>query len=223
MAANTTSRDRAVHDEVWGKLLALEPDIAFLQEASAPPVGLLAGDSLLGWRATRRWDSAIYAPLLEVVESRAVEEVSMHGQVASARIARDEHLLWLVSIHASTRDAVVPHLKAILSAVDQCFAGSLILAGDFNSCRLADEWYPGYGHLEFFEELELHLTNCHHAVHGKEAQSFFADGYPPFQNDHIFVSTDITVQGCEVLPHQPFKGLSDHVPVIAELAIPGFD
>jgi endonuclease/exonuclease/phosphatase family metal-dependent hydrolase len=211
-----------VHDDVWRKLLALEPGIAFLQEASAPPADVLAEGSLLGWRATRRWDSAVYAPLPEVVESHAVEEVSTHGQVAIACVEQDEHFLWLVSIHASTRDAVVPHLRAILSAVDRCFSGSLILGGDFNSCRLADKWYPGYGHLEFFEELELRLTNCHHAIHGKEAQSFFADGYPPFQNDHIFVSNDIAVHGCEVLPHQPFKGLSDHVPVIAEVAIPGF-
>lgn len=103
-------------------------------------------------------------------------------------------------------------------------AGSFILAGDFNSCRLAEKIWPGYGHLEFFEgaESSYGMANCFWNEHHREQRTYWKDCKDegqPFQDDHIFVSSDLQerVRGCSVLDYEPFRGISDHTPMILEI------
>jgi Endonuclease/Exonuclease/phosphatase family len=159
MAANTTSRSAEVHSAGWGKLLALSPDVALVQEAMAPPptidMGLVACIV-----PERRWSSLVYSPD-PIDEPRVLEELSDHGRVAMGQINVGERTIALVSLHAWTEPATVPHLEAIFARLAETLDCPCIVAGDFNSCRLADEVWPGYGHLEFFERIEDDFVNCH--------------------------------------------------------------
>jgi len=44
---------------------------------------------------------------------------------------------------------------------------SFLLAGDFNSCRLADKRWPEWHHLELFERIEADfgILNCYWHLH----------------------------------------------------------
>ncbi len=102
--------------------------------------------------------------------------------------------------------------------------GSFILAGDFNSCRRAEQIWPGRRHLEFFEGAEgrYGMVNCcwkeHNRgerAHGKDCR----DEGEPFQHDHIFVSAGLQeqVRSCSVLDYEAFRGVSDHTPMVLDI------
>jgi hypothetical protein len=116
----------------------MDPDIAFLQEAMAPPPDLVDPARLVGLSQDWKWS-------------------------------------FLVSLHAWTTPAVVPHLNAIFDQLEELIKErSFVIAGDFNSCRFADRVWPGYGHLKFFERIEANgMVNCHWRRNGREDRTFF--------------------------------------------------
>lgn len=117
---------------------------------------------------------------------------------------------------------MVPHLDAIFQQLAEAMpTESMVVAGDFNSCRLADKVWPGYGHLDFFERVEESgFVNCHWHLHKAEARTLWGRGNGhPFQDDHIFISKDLepALRSCQVLGYEPLRGFSDHAPIEAEL------
>jgi endonuclease/exonuclease/phosphatase family metal-dependent hydrolase len=127
----------------------------------------------------------------------------------------------LISLHASPQGSSVAHIEELLDRLSAALAASFILAGDFNSCRLAEQVWPGYRHLEFFDcaETRYGMVNCFWREHSREQRTYWPgcrDAGKPFQADHIFVSTDLQerVRSCTVLDYEAFRGISDHTPII---------
>jgi hypothetical protein len=217
-----------LHERAWEALLAIQPrpDAALLQEATAPPVGLGNTPSAGGLASDVRADSLIWAPGLELLGGERLEGVREHGYATTARVAVNDRELALISLHAETKlPGAITHVEALLDRLDPWIGrGSFILAGDFNSCRLAHKSWPRHRHLEFFEraEADYRMFDCYWRLHGEERRTFWwrcQDKGTPFQNDHIFTSADLgdAVTSCEVLDYEPFRGISDHAPIVAEL------
>jgi len=218
-------------EAAWAKLLGTEPtpDVALLQEATMPPPSMgvepAVAEGTGGRVAARLW-----TPSYELIEPTTLEEAGEHGYVMSAQVALAEQALTLISLHARTQETtsargVVDHIEALLTRLGPVLAKRpFILAGDFNSARRAHDLWPDHGHLDFFESVEAdyEMHNCFWRKHGYEERTYWAncrDGGTPLQDDHIFVSADLAdrVKACEVLDYRPYRGLSDHTPIWAEL------
>jgi endonuclease/exonuclease/phosphatase family metal-dependent hydrolase len=62
--------------------------------------------------------------------------------------------------------------------------------------------------------------DCHFALHGREVQSYWGRAIEAYQLDHLFVDagTAPSVRACDVLTTEATRRLSDHSPVILDLA-----
>jgi endonuclease/exonuclease/phosphatase family metal-dependent hydrolase len=124
-------------------------------------------------------------------------------------------------------EGAVANIEALLERVkDRIAEPPFILAGDFNSCRLAENSWPGYPHKEFWERVEADygMFNCMWRLNEEERRTYWRnceDAGTPFQDDHILVSADLggAVSSCEVHDYEPFRGISDHAPIFAELGV----
>jgi endonuclease/exonuclease/phosphatase family metal-dependent hydrolase len=69
------------------------------------------------------------------------------------------------------------------------------------------------------------FVDCHYSRNGYERQTYFRPGAKPhhlkIQDDHLLVTSLLghRVVHCEVVDTPEARELSDHVPVIAELAL----
>jgi len=213
----------AMREEAWVCLTAIEPqpDLALLQEASAPPEGF-PGHAIgpAGGIGARIWtpdDATLSRP-------STLDAVGDHGWVATAQVHRPVGSIDLISLHAKTEGSAIAHVEALLGRLSESMGGSFILAGDFNSCRLAERVWPGYRHLEFFEGAESRygMVNCFWEEHQREERTYWKgckDVGHPFQDDHIFVSVDLQerVRSCRVLDYAAFRDVSDHAPMALEI------
>lgn len=154
----------------WELLAEATPDVALIQEASVP-IGIQG--QLVG--PDDRIASRIWAPELELSELRVLDGVREHGWVSCATVGTDLGPIKLVSLHARTQGSAIAHVEALLGELERELAGSFVLAGDFNTARLAEEIWPGYRHLEFFETAEERygLFNCFWLTHGIERRTYF--------------------------------------------------
>lgn len=209
---------RACRADAWRLLTEVSPvpDVALLQEASAPPSSVL-GDAT---GPSSGIDARIWSASGAITEAASLEGVREHGWLASGRIFTAAGPITFLSLHARAQGSVVTHIEALLEGAAGQLDGSFVLAGDFNSCRLAEQTWPGYRHLEFFEGAEERygMVNCFWREHGREQRTYWkgcSDGGQPFQDDHIFVSIDLaeTIRRCEVLDYEAFRGTSDHAPM----------
>jgi endonuclease/exonuclease/phosphatase family metal-dependent hydrolase len=209
----------------WRKLaeLAPEPDVALLQEDTRPPDEMVG---TFGGVEDGRVGSLIWSPRLELLEPHRLQDVGDRGYVALARVAAGDPGIALISFHArTTGPGAVANIEALFDRLGDVFSrGSFVLGGDFNSCRLAEETWPGCRHREFFERVEedYGMHNCYWREYGEERRTYWQDcedAGTPFQDDHIFVSADLggAMRSCEVLDYEPFRGISDHAPVVTEL------
>jgi len=210
-------------ENAWRRLAEVEPrpDLALLQEASAPPEGFpghaSGSASGIGARIWTPHDGALSRPSM-------LDGVGDHGWAATAQVHRERGSVDLISLHAKTQGSAIAHVEALLGRLSEFMGGSFILAGDLNSCRLAERVWPGYRHLEFFESAESSygMVNCFWEEHQREERTYWKgceDAGQPFQDDHIFVSVDLRerVRSCTVLDYEPFRGISDHAPMALEI------
>ncbi len=169
-------------------------------------------------------EARIWAPQRALSEPLTLTGVREHGWVATASASSSAGPIKLISLHARTQGSAVAHIEMLLGRLSKATAASFILAGDFNSCRLAEQVWPGYRHLESFERAEdrYGMVNCFWKEHNREERTYWKacqDEGEPFQDDHIFVSANLQerVQSCGVLDYQAFRGVSDHAPMVLEI------
>jgi exonuclease III len=209
----------AMRAKAWAHLAALDPqpDFALLQEASAPLEGFpgLVSGAAVGIQAR------IWTPSGALLEPSTLEDVRSHGWVAMGQASSSVGPITLISLHARTQGSAVAHIEELLDRLSGALGSSFILAGDFNSCRLADQVWPGYRHLEFFDGAETRygMVNCFWRENNREQRTYWPgcrDAGKPFQADHIFVSADLQdrVRSCAVLDYEAFRGISDHTPMV---------
>jgi endonuclease/exonuclease/phosphatase family metal-dependent hydrolase len=84
----------------------------------------------------------------------------------------------------------------------------LIIAGDFNDWRVQVDGY--------FKN-QLHVKDVFKATHGKFAKTFPA-WLPMLSMDRIY-TRGIEIKHCKILSGQPWRKLSDHLPLLAEFEI----
>jgi len=211
----------SLHDEAWNYLCnEIKPDIAFLQEVRPP--SWISHHTLAFEEVTRGWGTAIFAPSLTLEK----EAFSIYpGRVAAASIVLEKNLpLFIVSIHAPIiNNRVFPHLAKIFTELESRYAcNSVIVGGDLNSARLAEEVWPGHGHGPFFEQIDKgdRWVDCCRKFHPSEIQTFFrADSSNPFQDDHIFTSCDLEsrIKTANVINNEVTRRVSDHIPLVVEI------
>ena len=213
---------RSRHDEAWVYLRnKIRPDLALLQEVSPPK--LQEDECMLFKTVNRGWGTAIYIRNMPLKELR-IERYP--GRVAAAELkVSSSRRVAVVSVHAPIiKGRVFPYLAEIFDEIESVVGKrTFIVGGDLNSARLAEKVWPGYGHGPFFERLAKSVFfDCHRKFHNIEQQTFFRNGGKhPFQDDHLFVSHDLAdrVRSCDVLNNEVTRSVSDHIPVVAEIAI----
>jgi hypothetical protein len=156
-----------LREKAWEKLVELQPqpEVALLQEATAPPARLGLDSQVGGLTSESPVGSLIWSPHLALIEPQRLGGIGEQGYVATARIAVGDREVALISFHARTQGpGVVANIEALFDRLGEWIGqGSFILAGDFNSCRLAEQVWPGWRHLEFFEQVEAGygMFNCY--------------------------------------------------------------
>lgn len=209
------------HDKAWDYLYNdIKPDIALLQEVKPP--SWLPRYAIVFEEITRGWGTAIYTSSLPL--SRGYLS-SYPGRVALASTMLDgDFPLFIASIHAPIiKGHVFPHLNNIFAELESNgHVCNTVIGGDLNSARLAEKVWPGNGHGPFFERIDSGdpWIDCCRRFNTTELQTFFRDTcVHPFQDDHIFVSRDLSgcIQSCNVMNNDLTRSVSDHIPLIAEL------
>ena len=186
-------------------------DIALLQEVHPPE--LVSEENFVFQPVYRNWGTAVYPG--GVARARVTAAVAMTG---SRELA-------LASVHAPViNNKVHPYLDRVFDQLEALFKNhSCIVAGDLNSSRACEERWPDSGHGSFFKRIEAGpFVDCHWKFHQKEIQTFFRkDTRWCLQDDHIFASPDVAKRftSCDVLDNKTTRQLSDHLPIVAEVAI----
>lgn len=168
----------------------------------------------------QNWGTAIYSRNLSLKE---VKIDTYSGRIVAAKVPHSYEEITVVSIHAPIIGGrVFPYLDEIFDEIEEILAGHTFIVGrDLNTARLAEKVWPGHGHGSFFERLaESMFFDCHWKFQHGEQQTFFRSGVKhPFQDDHLFVSYNLAkrVTSCDVLNNESIRGVSDHIPVYAEI------
>lgn len=113
-----------------------------------------------------------------------------------------------LSVRLSERRAQV---QALLGAEWVVQAGSelpLIVCGDLNASPYSS----------VYRRLSRDLVDAHRGT--SRRRGTWPSRFPFWRIDHIFVSASVCVEGCAVLAEGLARSASDHLPLVAELALP---
>jgi exodeoxyribonuclease-3 len=213
-------------------LLALNPDIAVIQECSKKSVGVLHshGSSGLWFGANPNKGLAVFCSkgfTLHAVEKRFgkwVVPVRVHGAVADFNLLA----IWACPVGTKRADNYIGEVHRCI--VEHCgwfSEAPVVAAGDFNSNVQWDANRPGRNHSEVVRLFESHgLISAYHAHHeekqGAETRPtyyFYRHKDKPFHIDYVFVPKGWRLGSVEVGSFQEWGQLSDHVPVVVDVGI----
>jgi exonuclease III len=245
LGANTTSRRATVHERAWHYLAALDPDVALLQEAT-PPQWARERWSIVA-PASARWGSAIIArPELRLTPGPVDMEGGFREGVllATADLELTPGMpLLLGSVHAvvgrlgeavlAGYDAAaikrprepIPYPNDIAYAIyrERVNGRRFLVSGDWNIARLWDDHHRGTHEIDFFTRAgEDGWVECYRLFHETEGRTWFRGSDLPYQLDHAFCDAETAkrLRSCQIDPHPAESlGLSDHAPLILELAM----
>jgi exonuclease III len=184
---------------------------------------------------TRDWGSAVY---VRELPARQVTVGGHEGWVLGAVVAIGESEITFVSVHAKKDEGighgygrpykVFPNLDNIFrSMLPMIEKTGVVVGGDLNSGRGFDEYYsirnPKLRHSSFFDRVEESgLYDCHRLFHEADEQTYFRyNVHWAIQDDHLFVDGRLRglVKSCDVLDNVETRRLSDHAPLVMELAL----
>lgn len=105
---------------------------------------------------------------------------------------------------------------------------NIILAGDFNSNKIWDEWDRWWNHSDVVNDLaKLNISSLYHNYYqeeqGKETRPTFflqRNQLKPYHIDYIFASNSIVknLTKIEIAEKEKWLNYSDHLPVICEIS-----
>ncbi len=201
----------------------IRPDIVLLQEFC--PVKLINSKQVIFREIYHGWGTAIYIHEIKTYKEIKIDN-KYSNRIASAVITLPSgRVLYLFSIHAPIINGrVFPYFENIFDDIESKFGGqSCVIGGDLNSARLAEEAWPDYGHGSFFERIDhSRLVDIRKKFFAEEIQTVFRPRQKyPFQDDHIFVSVDLSDQviSYEVINNEITREVSDHLPVMINMEI----
>lgn len=233
---STTNRNFVLHD-IKSALQEIAADIVFLQEIQGEHQA--KQNSILNWPnepqfeflADEVWPHHAYG-------KNAIYTAGHHGNailskhpfneweninVSTMKNASRSLLHGLIQLPSSRRPVhvICVHLglfererslqfKTLCERIDSHVPHEdpLIIAGDFN-----DFWNNAERHLQD----DLQLTEVFKTMTGSHARSFPA-WFPVMHTDRIYYR-GITPLRCQRLKNNPWKRLSDHIPLIAEFSV----
>jgi endonuclease/exonuclease/phosphatase family metal-dependent hydrolase len=210
----------------WDLIRLIAPDLALLQEA---PVGVLENAASRGWRTrlwTPAWPSGTWgsAVLAQSLKLEPKWEDSSRGAVLLAEgQIHGMGVVSVASVHARVdraRGLVAPALRETFAELRARLLPTFIVGGDLNTARRAALLGPANGQKEFWENLETWGFREPLPADG-EKQSFWREGSRgALQDDHIFVDagTSMRAKPCVVQDTPEIRRLSDHGPVVVDLA-----
>ncbi|HZP90312.1 MAG TPA: endonuclease/exonuclease/phosphatase family protein [Actinomycetota bacterium] len=129
-----------------------------------------------------------------------------------AQVGRAGYRLWAVSVHLGLHPLERLHAVQELSDLVRGLSGPVLIGGDFNETperravrflgeRFWDAWVLG----------------------GDTAGETFPSSDPSARIDYLFVPEGVAVERIVVPPGRDARRASDHLPVVAELKLPGPD
>jgi exonuclease III len=233
-------RYKSTHERAWHYLAALDPDVAFLQEALVPQ---WARDK---WTIVepydRKWSSVLIAkPELQLQATDLPEEANLDLGLSTAGGTihlPDVQTLTVISVHAPIPEAREIDLggrdldsvrlprydKAWLRDVAYVLCRDLVqdqrflVAGDWNtSPELWDKLHPSRHEADFFTRAqEDGWVDCYRRFQTDEGRTWFRAGNAPYQFDHAFCDelTADSLAACDIDAHPAETlQLSDHAPL----------
>jgi endonuclease/exonuclease/phosphatase family metal-dependent hydrolase len=129
-----------------------------------------------------------------------------------AQIGRAGYRLWAVSVHLGLHPLERLHAVQELSDLVRGLSGPVLIGGDFNETpdrravrflgeRFWDAWLLG----------------------GDAAGETFPSSDPTARIDYLFVPEGVAVERIIIPPGRDARRASDHLPIVAELKLPGPD
>jgi len=225
MGCGGPTQYRRTHGDAWKYLLEeLRPDVALVQEA-LESVGSDVGSS--GTLITSEDKNPDNGAAIWATSSLSATRVAVSAHdsfVAAADLDTPSGRLRVASLHLYPRSGAEHHANLIdlFKTVGAILEGCRFVAGgDINACRHYDAT-GGQGYGAFFDALhDRGFHDCHYALHGKEIQSYWGhSAKKAYQLDHLFVDTAsaLSVRSCDVVTTSDTLRLSDHSPIVLELA-----
>lgn len=218
-----TKRYRQARDEAWRVLIDLAPDVVLVQEALFDVPDWVRGEGQLVVQpiAHDRQDAGT-AVLVRGMDATVTNLVSAGSYIAAADVNVGEHSTLFASVHVDTTDQR-PKLEALVETLRAAVAGRrFVIGGDFNAARHWDVVYKRDVYGWFFKALEAAgFHDCHFALNGKEVQSFWGQqAKEAYQLDHLFVpaAQRESVRKCWIVDDEATRRLSDHGPIVVDLA-----
>lgn len=217
-----------MHAEAWEFLLALEPDVALLQETVLPP----SIDRRYETRFTQAWDGKPWgsAILARNCELSTVWKDNTRGAVHLATCTGSPlGVLSIATIHARIiHGRVIPALTATFEDLVPQLDKRFLVGGDLNTARAAHLAWPKYGHGEFWDRIDRwQLHECFHLNTGLERQSYWREWHRnktpsignTLQDDHVFVDEETSrlVRRTVIWDTRRVRELSDHGPLVVDL------
>jgi exodeoxyribonuclease III len=214
-------------------LLALNPDIAVVQECSNKSVEVLRNHGFSGLWFGANPNKGVGVFCSKKLTLRAEHDLfgkwviplRVHGDVDFDLLA-----IWACPVGKKRADNYIGEVHRCLMEHGHWFGGSpAVVAGDFNSNSIWDENRPGRNHTEVVRLFASYgLVSAYHA-HCREKQGaetrptyyFYRHPDKPFHIDHVFVPKAWRLRSVAVGSFQEWGHLSDHVPLVVDVGIRG--
>jgi endonuclease/exonuclease/phosphatase (EEP) superfamily protein YafD len=231
------------HEEAWRYVLALSPDLAFLQESFPPhwveDQGTIVRDPF------RKWGSLIFSPTLAIEQFALPEDSPLRAlpnYLALTDVQLSDGTSTLAgSIHAPPRRAEGDilgkhHPEELRRSVegpkynDAIFAGLVpivegrrfLLAGDWNTARRQGTERDSRIGEQFFARVgQAGWHDCVWSKHYDELKTWFGPGRLQ-QDDYVFCDRSLGASVEEVFVAEDAateEQLSDHAPLIVDFGV----
>jgi exodeoxyribonuclease-3 len=213
-------------------LLALNPNLALVQECSKKSVDVLASEGFSGLWFGANLNKGVAVFCSKELTVQAVDKlfgkwvvpVRVHGVVDFNLLA-----IWACPVGTKRADNYIGEVHRCLVKHARWFSKTLpvVVAGDFNSNVQWDANRPGRNHTEVVRLLDgcglISAYHTHHdEKHGAETRPtyyFYRHQDKPFHIDYVFAPKSWRLKSVEVGSFQEWGHLSDHVPVVVDVCV----
>ena len=217
-----TKRYCRMRDEAWRLLLGLEPDIVLVQEAMLDVPVWLRDEGTFFIKpayAGQGWGSGV---LVRAAVTKELPLTSPGSFISAVEVEQPGGPILIASIHVCPDKNLAKNMEMLGDVLTPLLAGRrFIVGGDLNSGRHFDAVNKRSSHRRFLDKLAtLEANDCHFALNGREVQSYWGRAIEAYQLDHLFVDAAAApaVRACDVLTNDETRRLSDHSPLVLDLA-----
>jgi len=210
-------------DLVWRVTAHFQPDIVLLNESGsrrklrrfAKRLGMQVAADPWPSFGRRVKDAVLVAPPWRIVSHRqhrfSDNRRRMYPRGALiAQVGRAGHRIWAISVHLGLHPVERLHSVQELSDLTRGFSGPVLIGGDFNET-------PDRRAVQFLAERYWDAWQ----VGGEIVGETFPSTDPTARIDYLFVSEGVGVENIIVPPGRDARLASDHLPVVAQLKLPG--